>query len=689
MHFPQVAHQAPMVIEQPVPLAPVVPYVPQGPAAHWLSIVNPALTAGAAVSPAEINEALAMALAQNDVPAMRELVVNYGAPPLQLPPWFEHNVSPEDVQRQLAELAALGNDTTSPEMAAIARHLLANPLYAQASLARGPDGRTPLMAAASNPRSVEMLQAFLEVPGANPNQRTPTAENALSLTLLAHSAIVPNSLATMRAKMELLIDSGVKINTTAYAPGEMPVDDELAQHVVGNDIHPISLAVMKNMPNAVVLRLTQACLSADISPGLYSLFERAEFVAPGNAAPTEIRCAMEDLVRALTPPQFRWLMEHPAALAGDDVPFDMSCVLNACESDNFDKAALLLAGAMREDVPPEIFIGELHAHEQFFDDAIEVAQAAVDLALAHPGQWGEPMVRVLTMIMAASGLTVDPQAGTISQFTYAPAGYMIEALVASQQAQIQQAAGGAPGQLLEQTLRGMAVNQLVSAAAARIPEYLNELGVGQAGQPGTPEVPSEAISSGGHKLSFAARILDSSPKLTWVIAPARALCNSPERMKKRLLLPVLAGSLLLAGCGQKNETTAAAPASEVATVVEFTANDSMKFNLTRFEVKAGQDVTVSLTNMGNMPKAAMAHNWVLLQKGSDPKAFADAAVTAAATEYIPPALTGSIIAHTKLLGPKQTDEIKFKAPAEPGEYPFLCSFPAHYLSGMQGVMLVK
>ncbi len=162
-------------------------------------------------------------------------------------------------------------------------------------------------------------------------------------------------------------------------------------------------------------------------------------------------------------------------------------------------------------------------------------------------------------------------------------------------------------------------------------------------------------------------------------------------MKKHLLLPILAGSLVLAACGKKEESAAApaAPAADAATVIELTANDSMKYNLARFEVKAGQDVTVSLTNMGSMPKAAMAHNLIILKKDADPKAFTDAAVMAAASDYIPAALTGQIIAHTKLLGPKQTDEVKFKAPTEPGEYPFFCSFPAHFLSGMKGVMVVK
>ena len=67
----------------------------------------------------------------------------------------------------------------------------------------------------------------------------------------------------------------------------------------------------------------------------------------------------------------------------------------------------------------------------------------------------------------------------------------------------------------------------------------------------------------------------------------------------------------------------------------------------------------------------------------------DAAIMAAATDYVPASLADQIIAHTKLFGPKQSDEVTFKAPTEPGEYPFICSFPAHYLSGMKGVIVVK
>jgi len=172
-------------------------------------------------------------------------------------------------------------------------------------------------------------------------------------------------------------------------------------------------------------------------------------------------------------------------------------------------------------------------------------------------------------------------------------------------------------------------------------------------------------------------------------------------MNFRTLLPLVITVFVASGCGQKDPTsatpaaTASAPAAAVKApaagprTVEITANDQMKFSLTTIEAKAGEDLKVVLTNLGTMPKEAMGHNWVLLKKGADVTAFATAAMTARETEYIPAGLKDQVLAHTELIGPRKSSEASFKVPSEPGEYPFLCSFPAHFLTGMKGVLVVK
>ncbi len=115
----------------------------------------------------------------------------------------------------------------------------------------------------------------------------------------------------------------------------------------------------------------------------------------------------------------------------------------------------------------------------------------------------------------------------------------------------------------------------------------------------------------------------------------------------------------------------------------------MKFDVTDFNVAPGETIKVVFTNASTLPKEVMGHNWVLLTKGSDPVAFATAAAPEAASGYVPAKLKDKIIAHVKLLGPGETGEVTFTAPNEPGTYPFLCSFPAHCLTGMKGTLTVK
>jgi azurin len=160
-------------------------------------------------------------------------------------------------------------------------------------------------------------------------------------------------------------------------------------------------------------------------------------------------------------------------------------------------------------------------------------------------------------------------------------------------------------------------------------------------------------------------------------------------------------ALVFAGCGPSGDksssggdspssgASAAADLGEVTQTIELTANDQMKFNLERFMVKAGSTVKIHLKNEGSMPKMSMGHNVVVLQQGTDEKAFVEAAIQAPTNDYIPPAQTDAVIAHTKMLGGGEEDSIVFKVPSKKGNYTFICSFPGHFQVGMKGTMIVK
>jgi azurin len=126
-----------------------------------------------------------------------------------------------------------------------------------------------------------------------------------------------------------------------------------------------------------------------------------------------------------------------------------------------------------------------------------------------------------------------------------------------------------------------------------------------------------------------------------------------------------------------------------AKTINISAFDTMKYSVNTIEVSPGEKVTVTLKNEGSMPKAAMAHNWVLLAAGMDPNAYSRLAMTAAANNYQPKALASRVLASIPLLGPGESGSVTFTAPSTPGSYPYLCSFPAHCGAGMNGVLIVK
>jgi azurin len=46
-----------------------------------------------------------------------------------------------------------------------------------------------------------------------------------------------------------------------------------------------------------------------------------------------------------------------------------------------------------------------------------------------------------------------------------------------------------------------------------------------------------------------------------------------------------------------------------------------------------------------------------------------------------------VLFHTRLVNPQETVKLQFTAPQQPGDYPYVCTFPGHW-SLMNGVMKV-
>lgn len=145
-------------------------------------------------------------------------------------------------------------------------------------------------------------------------------------------------------------------------------------------------------------------------------------------------------------------------------------------------------------------------------------------------------------------------------------------------------------------------------------------------------------------------------------------------------------ALMLSGCGDKQAPETAAPETVSSITIEGT--DRMRFTPDRFAVKAGETIELTLKNIGTMPKETMGHNLAIIEPGVSPIAFATAAVRHPDKAYVAPEFADRVIAATAVLGPGESEVLTFTAPAVPGDYPFVCSFPGHTQAGMKGTMTV-
>ncbi len=127
--------------------------------------------------------------------------------------------------------------------------------------------------------------------------------------------------------------------------------------------------------------------------------------------------------------------------------------------------------------------------------------------------------------------------------------------------------------------------------------------------------------------------------------------------------------------------------SEEAGAVQLQAvPNQMQFSPKEFTVKAGTTVRLIFKNPD-----LMIHNFVLLKPGAEEEVGAQAdrmakQQDAAKRGYIPK--SSKILQASGLVDPGSSDEFEFRAPKEPGRYPYICTFPGHWRL-MRGVMIVE
>ena len=125
--------------------------------------------------------------------------------------------------------------------------------------------------------------------------------------------------------------------------------------------------------------------------------------------------------------------------------------------------------------------------------------------------------------------------------------------------------------------------------------------------------------------------------------------------------------------------------STMSNNVILNSNDQMKFDKKIIRVNSNQKVTLTLNHNGRFPAISMGHNFVLLKEGTDVDDFAQRAMVAKDTDYIPEG--DETYAYTKMIDGGESDSITFDSP-EPGTYVFLCTFPGHYQI-MRGDFIVE
>ena len=145
-------------------------------------------------------------------------------------------------------------------------------------------------------------------------------------------------------------------------------------------------------------------------------------------------------------------------------------------------------------------------------------------------------------------------------------------------------------------------------------------------------------------------------------------------------------SLRVASQESKNKPDYTGETIEGEREIRIDTISGLKYSRTLLEAKPNEALVLKLKNIDAMP-----HNLVIIKPGSTQKvgeaSFKMISDPKAGEKNYAPDLN-EVLHIIPVIEPGKTHALHFRAPKEPGDYPYICTFPGHWMA-MQGILRVK
>ena len=193
----------------------------------------------------------------------------------------------------------------------------------------------------------------------------------------------------------------------------------------------------------------------------------------------------------------------------------------------------------------------------------------------------------------------------------------------------------------------------------------------------------------GEQVGAAAQALKQLPREAWTREPGGRAANGIIDWVKGIPVANRTSAEVAEAIGVARELSGLLAEADAAAVraalravgvnvyILNTVREQMRYDQARMVVEAGKPFEVIFKNLDAMP-----HNLVVIMPGTRDR-IGQAALTmppkpdAEGKVYVPK--DKAVLASTRLVEPGQQERLLMTAPAEPGDYEYVCTFPGHYV----------